>query len=184
MPYYHRSFNQFSVGKVLDPITRFGTISDKKHPYRESLVFSKLEDFREKYHLDKPSRFSCIFCTMIPNSAYKDRGNLYEVDVIGRIYTTNGFYINKMICLWDKTKEVVTKKSEYSLRNYYSKYGSDIISAEREYTENLDNLKNEIWETSKSEFEILFDSYWNHKTENLDVSWVEILCDKVKIIKV
>lgn len=157
---YHRSNENFAVGKILDP-------SDIK-PWIKKFTERKLEQFRKKYAPDAPSRFNCIYCSVVPRSVFVARGNLYEVKPIGKTHVTMAYYINQI--------DNIHHEERYQAFDKLQK-----LSDKDEY--------DYIWERTKKQLLPLFAKYWNVNNINIsndfreDPKWIEVLCEKVVVIK-
>ena len=64
----------------------------------------RLEEYRQKYYPDAPSRFKCTYATLIPSSRFVGFGNLYEVEPIGRMLVTDSSLIDRMHNNFDRSR--------------------------------------------------------------------------------
>ena len=90
---YHRSYGDYEPNQILNPKDKYSG----GHPYQNSYLEKKLEEFRQENAPDKPSRMSCVFCSVVPRAAFVGRGHLYEVKPIGNFHVTLSYYINFML---------------------------------------------------------------------------------------
>lgn len=87
---YHRSPKKMSVGDIISPRLEGGGLSTK---------FSELaiEEERKLTAPDAPSRLNCIFSSLIPRSRFVDKGYLYRIKPIGRVFLANSTLIDTII---------------------------------------------------------------------------------------
>lgn len=187
---YHRSLEVFANGQILEPVSKHKEGHWLKSQYQEKM----LEKFREKYAPDKPSRFNCIFCSIVPRSIFLTKGVLYEVKPIGNIHATLAYYINEI-------NNVYENEVPY---DYMSKTIGGLSDKQK-----VDKFK---WEYNKERLLELFNKYWNTnidittwKDDGLDrplkpfnskeytgdnqtnfakdPKWIEVLCEKVQVVR-
>lgn len=92
---YHRSEQIYKVG---DTILPYETLRKGEKHYARSTKFEvELEEYRKTNYPNKPSRFKCVFCSLVPRSRFFGKGKLYGVTPIGKFHVTNSELIDDMI---------------------------------------------------------------------------------------
>ena len=193
---YHRSLHQYKVGDIIDPKVKFG---DGSTHWLASQVSEKaLEAYRQKNFPDKPSRFKCVYTSIIPNSAFIGKGPVYEVKPMGKWFLTFGNYINKINEQFERRVE----RCEYLRSPIFGDVGMGRYP-EKERWENGWNETYPKYEDYQKAFRAEqdkamlqeaeyvmtheFDRYWNPSpNHNISVykKWVEVLCEQVKVVGV
>lgn len=185
---YHRSSKVFDEGEILEPYAK----NDENHWLHSQYTEKMLEKFREKYASDKPSRFNCIYCSVVPRSIFLTKGQLYEVRPIGNFHVALAYYVNEI----NHTFEAVPTTMIDRIVGFKDKL-------------KVEKFK---WEYNKEQLLELFNKYWNTKVDittwkddgldrplkpfhskeyegdaqsnfRKDPKWIEVLCEKVQIIK-
>lgn len=189
---YHRSSEHLSQGQILEP---YGSRKED-HWLKGQYTEKMLEKFREKYAPDKPSRFNCIFSSVVPRSVFLTKGYLYEVKPMGKIHSTLAYYINEI-------NNIYNNEISYS---YMASIIGDKASKQQE-----EKFK---WEYNKERLLELFNKYWGvdidittweddglkrplkpvnpifkkdyegeiHQNFRKDPKWIEVLCEKVQVV--
>ena len=86
---YHRSTVKYNVGDEIKPQGR--------EYVKKSLFERALEAFRKKYFPNAPSRFDCVFASVVPRSRFRTKGYLYTVKLgSGNYLMTNSYLIDDM----------------------------------------------------------------------------------------
>lgn len=188
---YHRSSERLSQGQILEP---YGD-SKEDHWLKGQYTEKMLEKFREKYAPDKPSRFNCIFSSVVPRSVFLTKGYLYEVKPIGKIHSTLAYYINEINNIYseisytamdrtigsnatklqqDKYKWELNKELLLELFNKYWGTNIDITTWED------DGLKRPLIPVNP----ILKKDYEGDNQQNFrkDPKWIEVLSEKVQVV--
>jgi len=175
---YHYSENEYEEGEIVDYKKLLPSEKEKRW-LENKFIEKKLEEFREKFAPHRPSRFKSVFCSVVPSSAFKGKGILYEVKPIGKTFTTFAYLINEI----NKTFNDV----------------SYIYAAKIGVLDNEEEFNKYKWKTNKEKLYQLFADYWKVKAKidreiytprNLESlmkknpKWIEILCEKAKVIKV
>lgn len=89
---FHRSMHKFNVGDVIKP-----KLDNKgNHWLQSSSMEIALEKLRQKDFKDRPSRFNCVYTSVIPRSRFVDKGYLYVVEPIGNIFMTDSRLIDQI----------------------------------------------------------------------------------------
>ena len=180
---YHRSFDKFKVGDIIDPSVKFGDAKNGAHWLKSNFMEEKLEEARKNINPTAPSRFNCVYTSVIPNSAFSGKGYLYEVKPIGSFHTTLAYLINKM----NNEFERGSAGRDYGRFPEKSHYKTD-----KEYQDAWKRYEKEkaeyAWMNSEYRLEPLFEWYWKginvgggFKT---NTKWIEVLCEKVKVVGV
>ena len=180
---YHRSPEDFQEGQILDPKEKF----KGDHPYLKRPIEVKLEEYRQEHAPNAPSRMNCVFCSTVPRAAFVGRGKLYEVKPIGNFHITMAYYINQ---IGNRYEEVSYSELEGNIgswpeREHYDTE-KDYLEARKRYTDEQDEYK---WKINAYHLIDLFAKYWgvNKETQidayKVDPKWIEVLCDKVYVVK-
>jgi len=163
---YHRSDKSFKPGQILDP----SDVHGDDHWLKSKSTEVVLEKFRQEFAPDKPSRFNCIYCSVVPRSVFVSRKNLYEVRPIGKTHIALAYLINEIDHIFDNI----------SYNNMYNKLG------EKPTNSDIDKYK---WENSKESLLPLFNQYWNTSVSNWNensslvlLELIEVLCEKVQVV--
>lgn len=179
---YHRSFDKFKVGDVINPSVKFGDEKNGTHWLKHNFMEQKLEEARKEINPKAPSRFKCVYCSVVPNSAFSGKGYLYEVKPIGNFHATLAYFINKMNNEYERAKS--NGMNNFPERKYYSSEEA-YNKAYKEYERRQDE---DAWYRSDYRLEHLFEWYW--KGINVgggfkeNTKWIEVLCDKAKVVSV
>lgn len=128
--YYHATGSLFNVNDEIPPGNWGAEIakypSDRKSAsafitvYRETV----LENYREKYFIDKPSRLNCIYLCeshqatreFIDSAPGRERDHIYKVEIVNNQYKLHRGDYNLVTSCWDKSKylqecmELMTKE--------------------------------------------------------------------------
>ena len=88
---YHRTTEKLKVGDIIKPNKTKGT-----HWLEKNNMELALEGLREQKYSKKPSRFSCIFSSVIPRSRFVDKGYLYTIRPIGKMHMPDSTLIDQM----------------------------------------------------------------------------------------
>ena len=89
---YHRSYVKFDVGQVL---TAQKDLKTGKHWLASRRCERDLEDYRKKHHPELPSRFDCVYATLEPRSRFLNKGYLYAVEPIGKMFVADSTLIDQ-----------------------------------------------------------------------------------------
>ncbi len=89
---YHRSKYPMKVGDVVKPKKD----EDGKHWLEHVPAEIALELMRRKDFSNKPSRFNCVYSSVIPRSRFVDKGTLYVVKPRGKMLVTNSALIDEI----------------------------------------------------------------------------------------
>lgn len=180
---YHRSNDIFKEGDILNPKKKFGD----DHHQKNNKLQQYLENYRKENFPDKPSRLNCVFCSVIPNSAFMNRGYLYEVTPIGKTHITLAFFINKINTLFSEEKYFQTRDDMVSISDYIDRYGKE--DGMRRYKSYQDEIEQHVMYLIKSDLDKYCEWYWkgvnyNGDSYKKDTKWVEVLCEQVKVKRV
>lgn len=89
---YHRSMHKFKVGDIIKPMKN----KTGEHWLQSNSMEVALENLRQERYSDKPSRFNCIYTTVVPRSRFVDKGYLYTVRPLGNFFMTDSKIIDEM----------------------------------------------------------------------------------------
>jgi hypothetical protein len=128
---YHRSMKKFKVGDIIKP-----TNTAESGHYGSSAVEIYMEAYRQEFFSDSPPRGKCIYCSVVPNSAFFGKGYLYEVKPRGRFLVTLASLINQIGGVWSREED---NQSRYSDRRFSSDFGSN-----EEYNQYLKDRNDDI----------------------------------------
>jgi len=200
---YHRSLEELEPGTILDPADKFTT---KGHWLSNNFIEQKLELFRQKFAPDKPSRFNCVYASVIPRSAFLGKGYLYEISPIGPTHTTMAYYIDDMArtaSITGSDEERVAPfydksqfKSDEEYRNYWDIERPKKIGKEKWYRNQFDLIDefkrywDVAWDVDNYEIsDVLGENVNEQFVPNFgnrmkaDTKWVEVLCSKARVIR-
>jgi hypothetical protein len=128
---YHRSMKKMSVGDtIVVPKNKEG-----KHWLQSSAFEQAMEFMRQESYSDRPSRFNCVYSSLIPRSRFVDKGYLYVINPIGNIFMTNSSYIDDAVELFDRKFYSLSDDS----RDYYKDNPHMLVNL-------LDFRANNYWE--------------------------------------
>lgn len=173
---YHRSWKKFKPGDIIDPSNSGNEGKDETGAHWLSKKFweVKLEEYRRQHHQNQPSRFDCVYCSVIPQSAFIGKGYLYEVKPIGKIHVTMAYYIDLMGEINDRAERD------------YREWGRDVYDyPEKEREDAIKRMNERMWRSHHYEFEEMFERYWSKEHGDQlksDTKWVEVLCEKVEVV--
>jgi hypothetical protein len=178
---YHRSMDKHKVGDIINPTAKFGQVKNSTHWLANEYIEKKLEEAREKINPSAPSRFDCVYCSVVPNSAFSGKGYLYEVRPKGNFHVTLAYLINKMKSVFERHQ---THGDFFPERkNYRSEAEYD--QAWKDHKETQDQ---HAWYSAESALENIFEWYWKGINVNQgfkkNVKWIEVLCEQVQVVKV
>lgn len=156
---YHRSSIKLKVGDVIKPkVDEKGThwLTDK--PFELAL-----ENYRQHYHKDKPSRLNCVYSSLVPRSRFVDKGFLYEIKPTGKIHIVDSRIIDE-------------SANEFDDRLYQSgEYRNGTDEDKKDLLTNPNRLANFL---SGGMY------YWNGTTPNKNnVKDIEVLSDSAVVIR-
>lgn len=173
---YHRSKYPMKVGDIIKPKKD----EDGKH-WTESVPSEvALELMRRKEYPDRPSRFNCVYSSVIPRSRFVDKGMLYVVKPKGKMIVTDSALI-------DKIHEQFDRRTFDSSEFHDHTKLAQIVKAEPERLEYfLPYLEaKQYWEGSnikrKEDIEVLSDEAV--VIEIIDETGKRLTQDKVYIVK-
>jgi len=173
---YHRSFDKFEVGNIINPSKKF--TDQTPHRLSSSKYEQEFEKYRKENYPDVPSRLNCVYTSIVPNSAFKGRGFLYEVKPIGKFHLTMAWLINEMNLAWD----------EAGLTARSSNYGMDMPDDKEERKKWQKEQDDNVWWYAEGNLISLFEQYLNTKWTSGQIKkwtkWVEVLCEQVKVVRV
>jgi hypothetical protein len=178
---YHRSMDKYKVGDIINPTSKFGSVKDSSHWLSKKFTEKKLESYREKMNPNAPSRFQCVFCTVVPRSAFTGKGYLYEVKPKGKFLATLSYLINKIDNEFDRGRP---RGDETMWPPEKKNYPSD-ITYQLAYAAYEEKENDWAWWSSKDELEKIFEWYW--KGVNVgggfkkNAKWVEVLCEQAVV---
>ncbi len=90
---YHRSYVKFKIGDVLtaqkDPKTGQHWLMSHEHE-------QALERVRKQLHPDLPSRLDCVYASFVPHSRFLNKGHLYVIEPVGKVFVTDSRIIDEM----------------------------------------------------------------------------------------
>ncbi len=98
---YHRSEYPMKVGDVI----KAKKDEDGKHWLEHIPSEIGLEYYRREKFPDKPSRFTCVYSSVVPRSRFVDKGTLYVVKPRGKIHVANSAIIDKFHDDFDRRNE-------------------------------------------------------------------------------
>lgn len=131
---YHRSFTELKVGDIIKPkMDKTG-----KHWLKGLPVEILLEEYRKENYPNRPSRLDCIYSSLIPRSRFVDKGNLYAVKPIGKMFITDSLIIDE-----------IGEKFSRETMNFYEQgiRDKDIIENPQKYIYYMDHhLAKRYWE--------------------------------------
>lgn len=161
---YHRSHDLLNAGDILTPTNEHGN----EHWLKSKVTEKYIEEYRQQFAPDKPSRLDCVYCSVVPRSVFVSRRYLYEVKPIGKIHSTLAYIVNEI----DNTFHNKIPSSFI-----FKKLGDNPSRSE------IDELK---WKYNKENLLDLFSQYWGDQNSSLfkkDPKWIEVLCEKVLVVK-
>ncbi|MCK9575752.1 MAG: hypothetical protein WC979_02610 [Candidatus Pacearchaeota archaeon] len=89
---YHHSMAKFKVGDVITSQKN----GDGVHWLANDPMEIGLEFFRKKHYPDRPSRFDCVYSSIIPRTRFSDKGYLYVVQPVGSLFMTDSMIIDSL----------------------------------------------------------------------------------------
>jgi len=95
---YHRNTANLKIGSIM---TAAKAKKGGKHWLARREDEQLIEDIRRKYYKNKPSRFDCIYSSVIPKARFMSKGALYELKPLGKMHMTNSKIIDDMSTLKD-----------------------------------------------------------------------------------
>ena len=120
---YHRSSITLTPGeRVKIPITKEGTHWLANHKSEIALEMLRREDFP-----DKPSRFNCVYSTVVPRSRFIDKGFLYRVRPTGRTHIADSTYIDKIKERFDRSYYDRDPEADVERKKYYEEHPEELI---------------------------------------------------------
>lgn len=156
---YHRSLKKMEVGDIIEPkMDKTG-----KHWLTSLPVEILLEEYRKENYPDKPSRMKCIYSSLIPRSRFVDKGNLYAIKPIGKMFMANSMIIDE---IGDKFSRETMDFYERGIRE------KDIISNPQKYIYYMDNY--------------LARTYWEGDITGIKnkLTRIEVLSDSAEVVEV
>ena len=156
---YHWSRKKMKMGDTIKPPR------DKTGSHWLSKISMEvlLEEYRKNKFPNRPSRFNCIYSSLIPRSRFVDKGYLYVIKPIGNMFMTNSLLIDEM-----------GERFSRETRDFYERgiKQDDIIKDPDRYVYYLETY--------------LAHNYWKGDTtvtkRNLDR--MEVLSDSAKVVEV
>jgi len=151
------------VGDVIKP-----KLDKEGQHWLSKLPFEKaMELFRKKEFPNEPSRFKCIFSSIIPRSRFKDKGYLYTVKATGNMLMTSSRIIDEMGQQFDK--------DYFEFIERY--HGGDYSRGKESINKNPEELLHIL---------DYFDArrYWEGKTMGVDKEGIEVLSDSAIVTEV
>lgn len=158
---YHRSLKKMKVGDIIKPKT------DKsgKH-WLAGIPFELvLEEFRKNNFPDKPSRLSCVYSSAVPRSRFSEKGYLYVIKPIGKMFMTDSTLIDTMADRF--SRDVSDEWINHGLKM------NDVKNSPSTYMRYLDGVD--------------ADRYWKGRMYNdvrSKINDIEILSESARIIEV
>jgi len=142
-----------------------------------------LRSTEKKNYPEAPSRFTCIYTSLIPRSAFFSRGDLYRVLPVGKTHITNAYIINLLNGEFDR---IEFPAEGYGMRRPIKSDYKDNLEA---YEWELKRYNQELMDDARWALKGRFEQYWNPgknfvtkmKAEGR-LNWVEVLCEKVKVL--
>ena len=170
---YHRSFKKYNVGDVISPnesaTGHYGNLSDME-------VY--MEAYRQEFHPEAPPRGKCIYCSVVPNSAFYGKGIIYEVKPRGKFLVTLASLINLAAREWERSER----------RNGDDRRSRIDFDTDEDYKQYKKDLAEDIWYGAQYELKKIFEWYWSGKNVNgafkKDSKWIEVLCESVEVVGV
>jgi hypothetical protein len=160
---YHRSPIKLKEGDTIKP-----NKDESGHHWLESkFAESALEFLRQEENPNAPSRFDCVYSSVIPRSRFVDKGYLYEIKPKGKIHIADSSIIDDL--------------NERFERNISDDYGF-------EYADKLKQMKSNNSDRYKSELiSFLPDSaydYWKGaKPTKSNLKNIEVLSDSAIVVR-
>jgi hypothetical protein len=160
---YHRSPIKLKEGDTIKP-----NKDESGHHWLESkFAESALEFLRQEENPNAPSRFDCVYSSVIPRSRFVDKGYLYEIKPKGKIHIADSSIIDDL--------------NERFERNILDDYGF-------EYADKLKQMKSNNSDRYKSELiSFLPDSaydYWKGaKPTKSNLKNIEVLSDSAIVVR-
>lgn len=111
---YHRSMHKFKVG---DKITSQKN-KDGIHWLENQSMEIALESFRKDNFPALPSRFNCVYLSVIPRSRFTDKGYLYTVRPIGKYFMTDSLLIDKLNDSFSRNQSNSSFGSDLTLKDF------------------------------------------------------------------
>ena len=120
---YHRSMDKYKMGDIINPEKRPEAEKGESHWLSKKFTEKKLEEYRKKINPNAPSRFNCVFFSIVPRSAFTGKGYLYEVKPKGKFLVTLSYLINKIAEEFSREKNFrwPPEKASYSNEDDYKK---------------------------------------------------------------
>lgn len=165
---YWRSKDNFEVGDVIKSAKDRG-----KDPAIEEHNYEQLlEYYRQKNYPSKPSRFNCVYLSVVPRSVFLAKGQLYVVNPQGNTHITNASYIDDIIRQLEMS---VPRSRRYDL-------DEDLLHDDRleYYKEMIDEDRFE--EEAPKKLVNLIDRYWSPSISQSQKKVIEVLADSAVII--
>jgi hypothetical protein len=153
---YHRSPIKLKVGDTIMPKKD----KDGSHWLQSKVSEIALEELRKREYQDRPSRFTCIYATAHPRSRFVDKGYLYAIKPIGKVFMTDSNLIDKIDNDFDRNLE-----NEYSDWDYKLDFIKKVKAGDK-------NALSELRYYLSYEA----DAYWRG-TQRGDIKTLEILCE-------
>lgn len=152
---YHRSSKKLKIGDKIFPKLKKGS-----HWLELKSMEIALEYLRQKEYSNRPSRFSCIYASVIPRSRFIDKGYLYAIKPVGNLFMTDSRLIDKLGESFD--------------RNMYDRYNDF-----EEHKELIKKAKEgDINALEELRYMLPYDAnlYWKG-TQKAPIKDLEILCE-------
>lgn len=119
---YHRSPIRLKVGDHIKvPKEKTG-----KHWLETKEAEIALEVLRREEYADRPSRFDCIYSTLIPRARFVDKGYLYRVRPVGKIHVTDSLYIDRIIDRFER-EYYDSIRDRDDRREYYKEHPKELV---------------------------------------------------------
>jgi hypothetical protein len=116
-PLYHRSLKKLEVGEKIKP-------NNSSEGFLYKLSELALEEERKITAPDAPSRLNCIYSSLIPRSRFVDKGYLYIIKPIGKIFVADSTLIDKVMEKFDR--EYYEEFSRFDGRQARENYESEV----------------------------------------------------------
>lgn len=162
---YHRSYKKMEPGEIIKPHIADGGLSYK---------FSELalEEERKLTAPNAPSRLNCVFSSLIPRSRFVDKGYLYRIKPIGKIFLADSTLI-----------DVITEKFE---REYYDRIGRYDQQERKHYEEDFKKKPSMLLQFLPYDANYYWEGYVPEfsKHGKQALRDIEVLSDSAKVLEV
>ncbi len=177
---YHRSFKNYKLGDIINPSSNEKSTDHYKSFSNEGMEMY-LEKYRKENHPELPSRGKCVYCSVVPRSAFYGKGYLYEVKPRGGpVLVTLANLINQMGSVWAQAERSVDRYESPRFRNDFN--------TDEGYQEYTKKRNEEIWFYAENRLNELFKFYWSGTNYSgafkKDAKWIEVLCHSAEVVGV